>query len=72
MVSVMKNKQLSMKKGKTMPNEGPSNVMLGRQRTGPQKPGVSSQEQGKSSGNGAKGGSSKMFKQSGSKPLKPA
>lgn len=75
MVSVMNSKQQSLKKSKTLPDvEGPSNVMLGRQNTGPQKPGVSSQEQpeGKSSGLGAKGGTTKMFGYTGSKPAKPA
>lgn len=72
MVSVMKNKQLSMKKGTKLPNEGPSGKMMKRQFTGTQKPGQSSQEQSKSGGTGAKGGSTKMFGKSGSKALKPA
>lgn len=72
--SVMQSKQKTMKKSSTIPNEGPSNVMLGRQVTGPQKPGVGSQEQGSgaSSGLGAQGGSTKMFGFTGSKPAKPA
>lgn len=69
---VMKSKTVSNKTGSTIPNEGPSGVMMGRQYTGPQKPGVSSQEQSKSSGLGAQGGSTKMFGFSGSKPAKPA
>ncbi|QIG66846.1 hypothetical protein EVB41_016 [Rhizobium phage RHph_TM3_14A] len=72
MVAVMKNKTLSRKQGKTLPNEGPSGKMMKRQHTGQQKPGVSSQEQSKSGGNGPKGGSTKMFGKSGSKQLKPA
>lgn len=68
---VMKNKQLSMKKGKTVPNEGPSGKMMKQQHTGTQKPGVTSQEKGASGGKGAKGGSGKMFGFAGSKPKKP-
>lgn len=69
---VMKNKQLSMKKGSKMPNEGPSGKMMKGQHTGMQTPGVSSQEKKASGGKGAKGGSGKMFGFSGSKKLKPA
>lgn len=69
---VMKNKQLSMKKGSKLPTEGPSGKMLKGQYTGTQKPGVTSQEKGASGGKFAKGGSTKMFGKSGSKALKPA
>lgn len=72
MVAVMKNKQLSMKKGSKVANEGPSGKMMKRQFTGTQKPGVSSQEQSKSGGTGAKGGTTKMFGKSGSKKQTPA
>lgn len=68
---VMKNKSKGVK-STSGAKAGPSNVMLGRQYTGPQKPGVSSQEQTKSSGIGAKGGSSKMAGQQKVKPAKPA
>lgn len=68
---MMKNKQLSMKKGKKIPTG--SNKMMSRQATGPQKPGVTSQEHSASKSKGpAKGGSTKMFGKSGSKNLKPA
>lgn len=71
MPSVMKNKTLSSKKGKTMPNEGPSGKMMKQQHTGAQTPGVSSQEKKPIGGIGAKGGSTKMFGKSGSNPKKP-
>lgn len=68
---VMKNKQLSMKKGKAIPTGG--NKMMHRQASGPQKPGVTSQEHSGTKSKGAvKGGSTKMFGKSGSKNLKPA
>jgi|GEM_PF-4204569 len=68
-MKVMKNKQLSKKSGAKVPAGG-SNVMMGRQYTGPQKPGVTSQEQSKS-GKWAKGGGKKMTGQP-VKNLKPA
>lgn len=68
---VMKNKQLSMKKGSKVPAGG-SGKMQQRQFTGQQKPGVSSQEHSKSGGNGAKGGSTKMFGKQTVKAVKPA
>lgn len=66
---VMKNKQLSMKKGSGA--KGGSTSMQARQFTGTQKSGVSSQEQSKSGGNGAKGGTTKMFGKQTVKPAKP-
>lgn len=66
---VMKNKQLSMKKGGGV--KGGSTSMMGRQFTGAQKSGVSSQEHSKGGGNGAKGGSTKMFGKQTVKPAKP-
>jgi hypothetical protein len=66
----MKNKQLSMKKSKTIPNEGKGHMMKG-QHTGTQKPGATSQEKGASGGKFAKGGSAKMFSFAPSKPKKP-
>lgn len=66
---VMKNKQLSMKKGTGA--KGGSTSMQHRQFTGTQKPGVSSQEQSKSGGKGAVGGKTKMFGKQTVKPAKP-
>lgn len=71
MPSVMKNKTLSSKKGKTIPNEGPSGKMMKGQHTGAQTPGVSSQEKKSLSGLGAKGGTTKMFGKTGSNAKKP-
>lgn len=71
MPSVMKNKQLSMKKGSTIPNEGPSGKMMKGQHTGTQKPGVSSQEKSGGKGGGVKGGTTKMFGKQTSKAVKP-
>lgn len=71
MATVMKNKQLSMKRGTKV--AGGSSSMMKRQAAGPQKPGVSSQEHSATKSKGAvRGGSTKMFGKSGSKPLKPA
>jgi len=69
----MKNKSKGVKSASGA-KAGPSNVMMGRQNTGPQKAGVSSQEQGsgKSKGLGAKGGSTKMFGKQTVKPQKPS
>lgn len=62
----------SSKSGLKVPAGG-SNVMLQGQATGPQKPGVSSQEQSRSKDKGfAKGGSTPMFGKQTSKPLTPA
>ena len=46
--------------------------MMKQQHTGTQKPGVTSQEKGKSSGNGPKGGNTKMFGKQTVKAAKPA
>lgn len=68
---VMKNKQLSMKRGAKIPTGG--NKMMQGQATGPQKPGVTSQEHPRTKSKGcAKGGTTKMFGKSGSKTQKPA
>lgn len=72
MVAVKQNKQISMKKGKTIPNEGPSGKMMKGQASNTQKPGFSSQEQSRSKGGAPKGGSTKMFGKTSSKALKPA
>lgn len=73
MVSVMKNKSMSRKQGKTVPVAGPSGKMMKQQHTGTQTPGVTSQEKkGSGGGFGVKGGNGKMFGKSGSKQLKPA
>lgn len=69
---VMKNKQLSMKKGAGVP-AGPSGKMMHRQASGPQKPGVTSQEHSGSKSKGpVKGGSTKMFGKQTVKAAKPA
>lgn len=70
---VMKNKSKGVK-STSGAKAGPSNVMLGRQHTGTQKPGVSSQEQGKEGkmSYAAKGGTTKMFGKQAAKPAKPA
>lgn len=70
---VMKTKQLSMKKGSTVPGAGPSGKMMQRQASGPQKPGVSSQEHSAKKSKGpVKGGSTKMFGKQTVKAVKPA
>lgn len=68
---VMKNKQLSKKSGTKIPTGG--NKMMHRQGTGPQKPGVTSQEHsgGKSKGP-VKGGTTKMAGKTGVKTQTPA
>jgi len=72
MVSVMKNKQKSMKKGSTVPGGGSAKMLKG-QHTGTQTPGVTSQQKkGGGGGFGVKGGNGHMFGKSGVKPLKPA
>jgi hypothetical protein len=69
---VMKNKQLSMKKGSKI-QAGPSGKMMQGQATGPQKPGVSSQEHARTKSKGMiKGGGNKMVGKQSVKPLKPA
>lgn len=71
MPPVMKNKQLSMKRGKSIPTGG--NKMMQGQASGAQKPGVTSQEHSRSKSKAApKGGSTKMFGKSGSKNQTPA
>lgn len=68
---VMKNKQLSMKKGTGV--KGGSTKMQQGQATGQQKPGVSSQEQSRTKTKGfAKGGGNKMVGKQSVKALKPA
>lgn len=68
---VMKNKQLSMKKGSGA--KGGSTKMMQGQATGQQKPGVSSQEQPRTKSKGfAKGGGNKMVGKQTVKSLKPA
>lgn len=68
---VMKNKQLSKKAGTKIPTGG--NKMMKRQGTGPQKPGVSSQEHSGAKSKGpAKGGTTKMFGKSTVKTQTPA
>lgn len=72
MPPVMKNKQLSMKRG-TKVAAGPSGTMMQRQGAGPQKAGVTSQEHSGAKSKGAvRGGSTKMFGKSGVKAAKPA
>jgi hypothetical protein len=72
MPSVMKNKQLSMKKGVGV-QAGPSGKMMQGQATGQQKPGVSSQEHSRTKSKGpVKGGTTKMFGKQTVKPVKPA
>lgn len=60
------------KKRAGVPVKGGTTSMLKQQHTGAQKPGVTSQEKGKSSGDGAKGGSTKMFGKQTAKTAKPA
>lgn len=67
-VSGQKNSKVSKLDGA----KGGNHAMLKRQHTGTQKPGVSSQEQGSSSGDGAQGGSTKMFGKQTVKAAKPA
>lgn len=68
---VMKNKQLSSKTKKFI--TAGSGKMIQGQATGPQKPGVSSQEHSRTkSKTCAKGGTTKMFGFTGSKPQTPA
>lgn len=68
---VMKNKQLSKKAGPKIPTG--SGKMMQRQGTGPQKPGVSSQEHsGTKSKTPPKGGKTKMFGKSSVKTQTPA
>lgn len=68
---VMKNKQLSVKRGSKIPTGG-SNMMQ-RQASGAQKPGVTSQEHSAKKSKGAvRGGSTKMFGKSGAGRVKPA
>lgn len=71
--SVMKNKSKGVKSGMKVPTGGSGKMMQG-QATGPQKPGVTSQEQGRSKGKsfGVKGGNGHMFGKSGVKTKKPA
>ncbi len=71
--SVMKNKSKGVKSGMKV-QAGPSGKMMQGQATGPQKPGVSSQEQSRSKGKsfGVKGGGGKMFGKSGVKKQTPA
>lgn len=72
MPSVMKNKQLSMKKGTKVP-AGPSGVMMKGQATGQQKPGVSSQEHSRTKTKGMiKAGGNKMVGKQTVKAVKPA
>lgn len=69
---VMKNKQLSMKKG-TAIQAGPSGKMMQGQATGQQKPGVSSQEHSRSKTKGpVKAGPSGVMTGQKVKALKPA
>lgn len=69
---VMKNKSISRKAGTKVP-AGPSGKMMHGAATGPQKPGVSSQEQSRTKSKGpVKGGSGKMFGKQSVKTLKPA
>ena len=68
---VMKNKQLSIKKGAGV--KGGSGKMLQGQASGQQKPGVSSQEHSRTKTKGpVKGGSAKMVGKQTAKALKPA
>lgn len=70
-MTIRKNKQLSMKRGKPVPAGG--SKMLKCQHTGTQTPGMTSQEARTRGGKGfAKGGTSKMFGFTGSKTQKPA
>lgn len=68
-MAVMKNKQLSMGKGKAIPT-GSSGKMLKGQKTGQQKPGVTSQEHTPSGKGPVKGGNTKMFGKQTVKPVK--
>lgn len=68
---VMKNKSKGVKSASGA--KGGSTSMQHRQFTGPQKAGVSSQEQtGSGGGYAAKGGKTKMFGKQTVKPAKPA
>lgn len=69
---VMKDKTLSRKTG-TKVSAGPAGKMMKGQASGPQKPGVSSQEHSRTKTKGpVKGGNTKMFGKSGVKALKPS
>lgn len=71
-MAVMKDKQLSMKKGSKVA-AGPSGKMMQRQAANPQKPGVTSQEHSASKTKGAvRGGSGKMVGKQTVKAAKPA
>lgn len=60
------------KKRAGVPVKGGTTNMIKQQHTGTQKSGVTSQEKGKSSGDGPKGGSTKMFGKQTVKAAKPA
>jgi hypothetical protein len=69
---MMKNKQLSKKAGAKIPTGG-SSTMMHRQASGPQKPGVSSQEHSGTKSKGpVRGGTTKMAGKTGVKAVKPA
>ena len=69
---MMKSKSVSKGKGEKI-KAGPSGTMMHRQGTGPQKPGVSSQEHsGKKSKGAVRGGSTKMAGKSKVQPARPA
>ena len=71
MPPVTKNKQISKKSGKKIPTGGKG--MMQGQATGPQKPGFTSQEQGRAKSKGpAKGGTTKMFGKQTAKNQTPA
>lgn len=68
---VMKNKQLSMKKGAGV--KGGSAPMMEGQASNQQEPGVTSQEHSRTKTKGpVKGGSTKMFGKQTVKAVKPA
>lgn len=68
----VKSKLISSKAGPKVP-AGPAGKMMKGQATGPQKPGVTSQEQSRAKTKGcAKGGTTKMFGKQTAKAAKPA